>query len=117
MTADLYARMAPHLTVLSDDDPDMSTRDPIVARALSDAAGAADAGAAEPRTGDAVLRISVTALGHQSARYSLVVVASADFHNASPRVNVLLRQRVNTVTNRLIASDSTHGIRSPTAME
>ena len=46
MTPDLFARLAPHLTVLTDGDPDMSTRDPVVARALTDAAGVADASAA-----------------------------------------------------------------------
>jgi general secretion pathway protein K len=38
MTPELFARMAPHLTVLTDSDPDMSTRDPLVARALADVA-------------------------------------------------------------------------------
>ena len=117
MTADLYARLAPHLTVLSDGDPDMSTRDPIVARALVDAAGVADDATLEPQTGDQVLRISVTAVGHQSARYSMVVVASADFRNASPRVNILLRQRVNAVTNTSTVSYAAPGIRSDSRME
>jgi general secretion pathway protein K len=105
MTADLYVRMAPHLTVLSDNDPDMSTRDPVVARALSDSAGVADDAVAAPQTGDEMLRISATAVGRQSARYSIVVVASANFRNASPRVNILLRQRVSAVTNTSVALD------------
>lgn len=117
MTADLYARLAPHLTVLSDDDPDMSTRDPVVARALSDAAGIADDAAAVPQTGDEVLRISVTAVGRQSARYSQVVVASANFRNASPRVNILLRQRVSPVKSQAVASKAAASIRSAVGTE
>ena len=108
MTADLYARLAPHLTVLSDDDPDMSTRDPIVARALSDASGVADDAATSQATAaataDEMLRIHATALGPQASRYSIVVVASANFRNASPRVNILLRQRVDAVSAQAVAS-------------
>ena len=114
MSADLYARLAPHLTVLSDDDPDMSTRDPVVARALSDASGVADDAAtsqtaATARTGDEMLRIHATALGPQSSRYSIVVVASANFRNSSPRVNILLRQRVDAVTTQAMASARSRG--------
>ena len=99
MTPDLLARMAPHLTVLTDGDPDMSTRDPVVSRALTDAAGVAEDTADGPQTADQVLRIELTAVGHGAARYSLVVVASANFQNASPRVNLLLRERGSPLTN------------------
>jgi general secretion pathway protein K len=93
MTPDLYARMAPHLTVLTEGDPDLSTRDPVVARALTDAGGAADdTGNMTVEPGDQVLRIEATAIGAGLARYSLVVVASADFQNAAPQVNILLRE-------------------------
>src|SRR6202012_5804602 len=92
MTPDLFARMEPHLTVLTDDDPDMSTRDPIVARALADAAGVADiAGSSQPSDNE-TFRIEATAIGTNAERYSLVVVASADFQSAAPRVNILLRE-------------------------
>jgi general secretion pathway protein K len=94
MTPALFDRLAPHLTVLTDSDPDMSTRDPIVALALSDAAGAADSSAAAQQTDEDVLRITVTALGRDSTRYAETVVASADFQNSVPRVNILLRRRV-----------------------
>jgi hypothetical protein len=50
---DLFARIAPHLTVLTDDgDPDISAHDPVVARALTDAAGVADASGAAQQTAD-----------------------------------------------------------------
>jgi general secretion pathway protein K len=107
MTPDLFARMAPHLTVLTDGDPDMSTRDPVVARALTDAAGVADVTETPEPTSDQVLRITVTAVGSGAARYSVVAVASADFQSTTPRVNILLRERVNSVTNvTTIASGS-----------
>lgn len=93
MTPDLLARMTPHLTVLTDGDPDRSTRDPVVAQALADAAGVADTTGGGEQTADQMLRISATAVGTGAAQYSTVVVASANFQNASPRVNILLRER------------------------
>jgi general secretion pathway protein K len=105
ITPDLYARMAPHLTVLTDGDPDMSTADSVVARALTDAAGVADITGEAEQTADETFRISVTAQGAGSARYSIVAVASADFQNAAPDVNILLHERGSTVTNTA-ASDS-----------
>jgi general secretion pathway protein K len=99
MTPVLFARMEPHVTVLTDGDPDMSTRDPVVAQALTDAAGVADVTDGQEQTADQMFRISVTAIGNSGARYSLVVVASADFQNRSPRVNIVLRERGGSVTN------------------
>jgi general secretion pathway protein K len=103
MTPDLLARMAPHLTVLTDGDPDMSTRDPFVARALTDAAGVADDSGAAQQAADPLLRITVTAIGRGAARYSLVAVVSGDFQNASPRVNILLRERGTSLTKDAVA--------------
>jgi general secretion pathway protein K len=103
MTPDLFARMAPHLTVLTDDDPDMSTRDPVVARALTDVAGVADDSGAAQQNADPLLRITVTAIGRGAARYSLVAVASADFQNALPRVNILLREHGTSLTKDTVA--------------
>ena len=94
MSPDLFARIAPHLTVLTDGDPDMSTRDPVVAKALTDAAtGVADASAAARLPADSLLRITVTAIGRGATRYSVVAVVSGEFQNSTPRVNVLLRER------------------------
>jgi general secretion pathway protein K len=103
MTPDLFARIAPHLTVLTDGDPDMSTRDPFVARALTDVAGVADASEAPQQTADSLLRITVTAIGHGAARYSLVAVVSGAFQSASPRVNILLRERGTSLTTGAVA--------------
>jgi general secretion pathway protein K len=98
MTPDLFARMAPHVTVLTDGDPDMSTRDPVVAAALTDAAGVADVADGGEQTADQMFRISISAIGQGSARYSIVVVAYADFQNAVPRVKILLHERDGSMT-------------------
>jgi general secretion pathway protein K len=100
---DLFTRMAPHLTVLTDGDPDMSTRDPVVARALTDVAGVADVSEATQQAVDSVLRIAVTAIGRGAARYSLVAVVSGDFQNSTPRVNVLLREPGTALTKDAVA--------------
>jgi general secretion pathway protein K len=95
MTPQLFALMAPHMTVLTDGDPEMTTQDPIVARALADAAGAVDAaglasggGSAEP-----FLRITATALGPRGARYTVTAVTTTSFFNADPRIRILFRER------------------------
>jgi general secretion pathway protein K len=104
VTPDLFQRLAPHLTVLTDGDPDMSTRDPVVAQALADAAGVADDLGGAQQTPDEVLRISVTAIGSGGTRYAVVVVASADFQNTSPHVNILLREPVSLVKGNIIVA-------------
>jgi general secretion pathway protein K len=96
MTPGLFERLAPHLTVLTKDDPDVNTRDPVVARALTDTAGVADASVgSQQASDDDVLRIVTTAVGTGNARYASVVVASADFQETAPRINILLHERVN----------------------
>ncbi len=103
VTQDLFARMAPHLTVLTDGDPDMSTRDPVVARALTDAAGVADVSGETQQAADSLLRMTVTAIGRGAARYSVVAVVSGDFQNSTPRVNILLRERGTALTKDAVA--------------
>jgi general secretion pathway protein K len=98
MTPDLLAALAPHLTVLTDSDPDLSTRDRVVASALSDAAGVADDSANQQQATDAVLRISATAVGPGRRIYPLVVVVSADFQNRAPRLKILSHERGAPVT-------------------
>jgi general secretion pathway protein K len=110
MTPDLLGRLAPHLTVLTDGDPDMSTRDPVVARALTDAAGVADDSANGQQTTDPLLRINVTAMGNGRTRYSLVAVVSADFQNTAPRLKILLRERGSSMTTDRLAATLTSKI-------
>jgi general secretion pathway protein K len=104
MTPDMFERLAPHITVLTDGDPDISTLDPVVARALTDAAGVVDVTGDSGQTADQVLRITVTAVGEGAARYGAVVVASADFQNKSPRVNILSREHVRPIKTTVIVA-------------
>jgi general secretion pathway protein K len=93
MTPDLFARLEPHLTVLTDGDPDLSTRDPVVARALADSSGVADDSGLGAQTADDLLRITVTAIGPGASRYSHEVVASADFQQLPASVKILWQGR------------------------
>lgn len=92
MTPDLFVRMAPHLTVLTDADPGLTTRDPVVARALADTgpAPALQAEAAE------FLRITATALGPDGGRVTIQAVVTADFQSGDPRIRILARKKCPT---------------------
>jgi general secretion pathway protein K len=94
MTPALFDRLEPHVTVLTDSDPDLSTHDPVVALALTEAAGASDDISGGQQGLDTIVRIEATAVGKGATRYAEVVVASADFQNRPPRVAILSRQRV-----------------------
>lgn len=94
MTPALFARLAPHVTVWTTDDPDMTTRDPVVKKALAEVSPTADPTAvAPPQSVGEVLRIVATALGKGGARHTVTVVASGDFQRADPHVAILLRVR------------------------
>jgi general secretion pathway protein K len=94
MTPALFERLAPHLTVFTDGDPDLTTRDPVVYRAVTDASGVVDDTLHTQDIDDTVLRIVATAAAPDGARLSIMVVASAEFQTAFPQVNILLRQRL-----------------------
>ena len=98
MTPALFERLAPHVTVLTDGDPDLSTRDPVVAEALTDAAGVADGITEAQQTADQMLRLDVTAIGRDAARYAIVVVAAGNFRSASPSVDIMMRKRASPLT-------------------
>lgn len=104
MTPVLFAQLAPHITVLTDADPDMSTSDPLVAQALTDVAGVADDTATPLQANEAVLRISVVAFGPDHGRYAESVVATANFQTMPPRVNILLRERIRLDDNRAVVA-------------
>jgi general secretion pathway protein K len=104
MTLALFDRLEPHVTVLTDSDPDLSTHDPIVALALTESAGASGDISGGQQGLDTIMRIAVTAVGKGAARYSEVVVASAEFQNRPPRVAILSRQRVSTPANVVMAA-------------
>lgn len=71
MNPALLARLRPHLTVFTDDDPDMSTRDPFVARALAAIGDTAlGAGAAAGAGGPEVVSITADARGAGGSRFT-----------------------------------------------
>jgi general secretion pathway protein K len=94
VTPDLYGKMAPHLTVLSDDDPDSTTLDPVVARAVAESSGTAGptTSAGTGGSGD-TLRVTATALGPNNTRYTVTEVVEGLFQGPTPEVRILLRQR------------------------
>jgi general secretion pathway protein K len=94
MTPELFKRLAPHLTVLTDTDPDLTTSDPVVRQALTDASGIADDAQTTPTITDPVVRIEATSIGKDGGRFRLLVVASTDFQAADPHVNILLREHL-----------------------
>ena len=101
VTRALFARLAPHLTVWTDNDPNMSTRDPVVSRALR-MPPAWPMFPERDQTAGRMFRIRVVAVGTGAARYSRVVVAAADFQNAPPQVNIMLRERGSFVTSDML---------------
>jgi len=92
------------VTVLTNSDPDLTTRDPVVALALTDAAGVSDEISGGQQGLDTIVRINMTAVGKGAARYAEVVVASADFQNRPPRVAILSRQRVSQPASVVMAA-------------
>jgi general secretion pathway protein K len=105
MTPQLFAQLAPHLTVLTATDPDLSTHDPVVAQALAAFTGAGIPAAVPPQTAGDILRITATAIGTEGARYSVMVVASSDFQHAPPRVNILLHEHVVADRTGMVLAD------------
>ncbi|RYI99475.1 MAG: general secretion pathway protein GspK, partial [Acetobacteraceae bacterium] len=61
MTPPLLARLAPHLSLFNDGDPEPGLADPLVLRALRGSLGAQEF-AASPQTGRRVVAISATAI-------------------------------------------------------
>lgn len=92
MTPELYQRLAPHVTVLTDSDPDMSTRDAVVARALTDVAGVADDTGTGAPAAAPVFRIDAVATGQAGGRYAESVVAVGDFNKSPPELRILWRR-------------------------
>lgn len=86
MTPALLARLRPHLTVFTDEDPDMSTRDPFVARALA-AIGdtAVGAGPGGPR----VVSVTVDAHGAGGSRFVAREIVRTNAQLVGRRYDVL----------------------------
>lgn len=82
----LLARLRPHLTVFTDENPDMTTRDPVVARALAAIGDTAlGAGPGGPRA----VSITVDARGPGNARFAAREVVRTNARPAGRRYDVL----------------------------
>ena len=73
MTPELLARLAPHLTLYTDTDPDARRADPVVARALALAGTPPPTGALPPAR---VVTVLVDAVGDTGARFARQAVVS-----------------------------------------
>jgi general secretion pathway protein K len=86
MTPALLARLRPHLTVFTDADPDMSTRDPFVAQALA-AIGDTTLGAGPG--GPQVIAITADAHGAGGSRFTAREIVRTNARPVGRRYDVL----------------------------
>ena len=87
MTPDLLRRLRPHVTVYTDDDPDLSTRDQAVAAALV-AADETDSGAARRGVGS-VVSVVAEARGAGAARFAAREVVRLNAKPEGRRYDIL----------------------------
>ena len=90
MTPDMLGRLRPHLTIFTDDDPDMATRDPIVAQALVLAGQGGTAGV-EGVTG--LVSITADARGRGRAHFTVHVVVRTNAQAEGRRYEILAHER------------------------
>ena len=86
MTPQLLARLGPHLTVFTDSDPSVTTRDPVVAQALA-AAGQRDSDAGD--AGVALVSVTAIARGPGRTRFTVHVVVRLNGEPEGRRYEVL----------------------------
>jgi general secretion pathway protein K len=91
VTPVLLEHLRPHLTVLSDRDPGPSTRDPVVARALTDA-GEGRSPVAEAET--PLVSVSVDAHGPGRSRYTIRVVLETNAQAQGRQYRILSYDRL-----------------------
>jgi general secretion pathway protein K len=91
MTPELLARLRPHLTIFTDADPDMATRDPVVAQALV-LAGQDGVGGNEGVTG--LVSITADARGACGAHFTINVVVRLNGQAEGRRYELLAHDRV-----------------------
>lgn len=104
MTPALFNALAPHLTVWTDDDPDMSTHDPVVAQALADSTNGSPLLGSAGEGVDDVLRVTASASGPDGTLSILQEVVANDLRARPPRLRILFRRRCNTTAGSLFGS-------------
>jgi general secretion pathway protein K len=90
MTAELLARLRPHLTVFTEGDPSRATQDIVVAQAL-EAAGQRDVDADEGGTG--LVSVTADARGTGQARFAVHVVVRTNARPEGRRYEILTYER------------------------
>ncbi|MGC1408987.1 MAG: type II secretion system protein GspK [Acetobacteraceae bacterium] len=90
MTPGMLGRLRPHLTIFTDDDPDMAPRDPIVAQALVLAGQGGTAGV-EGVTG--LVSITADARGRGRAHFTVHVVVRTNAQAEGRRYEILAHER------------------------
>ena len=91
MTPELLARLRPHLTIFTDADPDMATRDPVVTQALV-LAGQDNASGNEGAAG--LVSITADARGAGGAHFTVHVVARLNAQAEGRRYEILAHDRI-----------------------
>jgi general secretion pathway protein K len=91
MTPDLLARLRPHLTIFTDGDPDMATRDPVVTQALV-LAGQGGAVGVEGVAG--LVSITADARGRGHAHFTVHVVVRTNAKAEGRRYEILAHERI-----------------------
>jgi general secretion pathway protein K len=91
MTAELLARLRPHLTVFTDGDPSRATQDLVVAQALA-AAGQREVDVDEG--GTALVSVTAEARGPGQARFAVHVVVRTNGRPEGRRYDILAYERL-----------------------
>jgi general secretion pathway protein K len=91
MTADLLARLRPHLTVFTDGDPTLATQDPIVAQAL---AAAGQRAVETDDGGSGLMSVTADARGPGRARFTLHVIVRINGRPEGSRYEILAYERL-----------------------
>jgi general secretion pathway protein K len=92
MTADLLARLRPHLTVFTDGDPSAATQDVVVAQALA-AAGQHEVDTDEGGTG--LVSVIADARGSGQARFTVHVIVRTNARPEGRRYEILACERLS----------------------
>jgi general secretion pathway protein K len=90
MTPDLLARLAPHVTLFTEDDPTSATRDPVVAQALL---GLGQQGTGDENAAASLVSIAVDARAPNRSRYTARVVVRFNARPEGRRYDVLAYTR------------------------
>jgi len=94
MTPELLARLSPHMTIFTEEDPDASTTDPVVAAALAAVSnGTLAAGQPTGRSAVLVTRVTAVAQGPHGAVVAERVIVRTNALGGNRRYEILSREQ------------------------